>query len=344
MHASSLICFVCLCVRACLCTPIMYLNVCVHISTFLGLVSSFVYVYVCVSLHSYMLLLFCVACIIMPSNCWPYIIAIVTSYLFSLDVAGRKKVSTTGLDTEFDFVKRSTDAYLDNEPFTSTSVDGWENQAGDSVKMVNAIDSKRHSFLASIIDDPGQAGDAESYKKALEPQLQRANNVGGCTDNPTVMIKARNLIREDKNYATRVLVPCSWHATDLCAPVNVKSFETAIKESKKIVMFFKYRHRPKGVLRLKREKVNKDRRAMNSEGKGIRVIPTLKVSRMNCKYCGLPVTLYYLLRIYLYLARWHFFNYRCPEQHGSYQMCSCSTQWSRTMMLDFLLKQSMMFV
>ena len=199
------------------------------------------------------------------------------SYLLSLIRVGRKKVATTSLDAEFEFMRRATDAYLDSEPYTSTSVDGWENQAGDSVKMVNNIDSKRHSFLAAIIDDPGQAGTAESYKKALEPQLQRANNVGGCTDNPSVMVKARNLIREDEKYATRVLVPCSWHSTDLCAPVKVKSFESAIKDAKKIVMFFKYKHRPKGVLRLKREKTNRDRRSGTPAGLGVKIIPTLKV-------------------------------------------------------------------
>jgi hypothetical protein len=51
-------------------------------------------------------------------------------------------VSTTGLDYEYELVKQTTEAYLDNEPFTSTSVDGWENQSMDSVKMVNNIDSK----------------------------------------------------------------------------------------------------------------------------------------------------------------------------------------------------------
>ena len=62
-------------------------------------------------------------------------------------------------------MQRITNDYLDKEPFTSASVDGWENQAGDSVKMVNAIDSKCHSFLVGIVDDPGEAGDAEAYKK-----------------------------------------------------------------------------------------------------------------------------------------------------------------------------------
>ncbi len=62
--------------------------------------------------------------------------------------------------------------------------------------MVDIVDSKRHSFLATIIDDDhGEASNAESYIKALEPQLCRPNIVGGCTDNPTLMAKARNLIR-----------------------------------------------------------------------------------------------------------------------------------------------------
>jgi hypothetical protein len=52
----------------------------------------------------------------------------------------------------------------------------------------------------------------------------------------------------------------------------------AIKDSKKIVMFFKYRHRPKGVLRLKREKMNRDRRRGTSMGQRVKVIPTLKVN------------------------------------------------------------------
>ena len=42
--------------------------------------------------------------------------------------------------------------------------------------MVNEIDSKCHSFLAAIVDDPREAGNAKSYKKALEPQLKRSNN------------------------------------------------------------------------------------------------------------------------------------------------------------------------
>ena len=105
-----------------------------------------------------------------------------------LPAVGRKKVSTTGLDYEYELVKQTTEAYLDNEPFTSTSVDGWENQSMDSVKMVNNIDSKWHSFLAETMDSPGEPSDAESYKKALEPQLKRANNVEGCTHNSTVMI------------------------------------------------------------------------------------------------------------------------------------------------------------
>jgi len=109
-------------------------------------------------------------------------------------------------------------------------------------------------FLVGIVDDPCEVGDAESYKKALEPWLKRCNNVGACIDNPSVMVKARNLIRQDPIYATKILVPCSWHATDLAVHVEVKSSRTAIKDAKKIVVFFKYMHRPKGNLRLKREK------------------------------------------------------------------------------------------
>ncbi len=60
---------------------------------------------------------------------------------------GRKKVSTSMLDEEFEYVQQATNAYLDQEPFISSSVDGWENQASDSVKMVNVIDSKCHSFF-----------------------------------------------------------------------------------------------------------------------------------------------------------------------------------------------------
>ncbi len=89
------------------------------------------------------------------------------------------------------------------------------------------------------------------------------------------MIKARNLIRQDKKYATRVLVSCSWHATGLIAPVEIKSIENAIKDSKKIVKFFKYMHRSKGMLRMKREKMNKDKKA--TEGNTIKYIPILKV-------------------------------------------------------------------
>ncbi len=83
------------------------------------------------------------------------------------------------------------------------------------------------------------------------------------------------MIRQDKKHATKVLVPCSWHATDLIAPVEVKSIQNAIKDAKKIVKFFKYRHRPKVMLRMKREKANKDKRA--TEGSTIKHIPTLKV-------------------------------------------------------------------
>ena len=75
-------------------------------------------------------------------------------------------------------------------------------------------------FFLGIVDDPGEAGDAESYKTALELGLKRSNNVGACTDNPSVMVKARNLIRQDPMYSTQVLVPCSWHATDLVVPVR----------------------------------------------------------------------------------------------------------------------------
>ena len=91
-----------------------------------------------------------------------------------------------------------------------------------------------------------------------------------------MMVKARNLIRQDPLYATRVLVPCSWHATDLAAPVEVKSVKAAIKDAKQIVMFFKYRHRPKGVLRLKRKKWNKDHRT--SDGSRTKHVPALKVN------------------------------------------------------------------
>ena len=71
-----------------------------------------------------------------------------------------------------EYVQQATKAYLDHEPFISSSVDGLQNQAGDSVKMVNVIDSKCHSFLLGFVDDPGEAGDAESYKTTLEPTAQ----------------------------------------------------------------------------------------------------------------------------------------------------------------------------
>jgi hypothetical protein len=61
------------------------------------------------------------------------------------------------------------------------------------------------------------------------------------------MVKARNLIRQDPKYGTSVLVPCSWHATDLVAPVEVTSVKAAIKDAKQIVMFFKYKRIPKGA-------------------------------------------------------------------------------------------------
>ena len=173
-------------------------------------------------------------------------------------------------------MQQATNDYLDQESFISCSVDGWENQACDSVKMENAIDSMCHSFLVGIVDDPGETGDAESYKKALEPGLKRNNNVGACTDKPFVMVKARNLIRQDPLYSTKVLVPCSWHATDLVVPVEVKSFKAAIKDAKHIAKFFKYRHRPNGILRLKREKWNMEHRK-TSDGKMGKHIPTLKV-------------------------------------------------------------------
>ena len=218
-------------------------------------------------LYPCFVLLYCLKCCRVIAN---------YANVFFYFCVGRKKVSTSSLDDEFEYVQRATNDYLDQEPFISSSVDGWENQAGDSVKMVNVIDSKCHSFLVGIVDDPGEAGDAESYKKALEPGLQRNNNVGACTDNPSVMVKARNLIRQDPLYATKVLVPCSWHATDLVVPVEVASFKAAIKDAKQIVMFFKYRHRPKGILRLKRERWNIDHRR-TSDGKMVKVIPTLKV-------------------------------------------------------------------
>ena len=75
--------------------------------------------------------------------------------------------------------------------------------------MANVIDSKCHSFLVGTVDDPGEAGDAKSYKEASEPGLKRNNNVGACTDNPSMMVKARNLIRQNPLYSTKLLVPCS---------------------------------------------------------------------------------------------------------------------------------------
>ncbi len=92
------------------------------------------------------------------------------------------------------------------------------------------------------------------------------------------MVKARNLIRQDPLYATKVLVPCSWHATDLVAPLEVKSIKAAIKDAKQVTVFFKYRHRSKGVLRLKRENCNRDRRAV--DGNNAKLIPTLEVNLM----------------------------------------------------------------
>ena len=72
-----------------------------------------------------------------------------------------------------------------------------------------------------------------------------------------------------------MLVPCSWHATDLVAPVDVNTIKSAIDDAKQVTMFFKYRHIPKGVLRLKREDCNRDRRA--KDGNNAKLIPTLKV-------------------------------------------------------------------
>jgi hypothetical protein len=142
--------------------------------------------------------------------------------------------------------------------------------------MVNAIDSRCHSLLVGIVDDPSEADDAGAYKTALEPQLDRNNNVGGySTENPSVMIKSRHFIRQDSLYATRVLEPCLWHATDLAAPVEVTSVKAAIKDAQQIVMFFKYRYKPKGVFRLKRKKWNIDHRAL--DGSRAKHVPTLKV-------------------------------------------------------------------
>jgi hypothetical protein len=135
-----------------------------------------------------------------------------------------------------------------------------------------------------MVDDLGEAGDATSYKKAFESGLKRNNNVGACTDNPSLMVKARNLIRQNPLYSTKVLVPCSWHVIDLVVHVEVKSFKAAIKDAKHVVMFFKYRHRPMGILRLKRERWNMEHRK-TSDGKMVKHIPTLKaLCRTLCNH------------------------------------------------------------
>ena len=143
-----------------------------------------------------------------------------------------------------------------------------------------------------IVDDLGEVGDDESHKKALEPGLKRCNNVGACTYNPSVMVKARNLIRQDPIYAIKALVLCSWHATDLLEPMEVASVKAAIKDSKKRVMFFKYRHRPKNILRLKLEKLNIDSRR-TSDSRMVKHIPTLKV------HCCCVITLLFITALLL---------------------------------------------
>jgi hypothetical protein len=160
----------------------------------------------------------------------------------------------------------------------SDSVDGWENQKGDSLKMVNAVDDNNVSFLMALVDSPWEAGDAKAYKEALTVVLERPNVVGGVTDNPSVMLKAKQMFREDPKFAHLVMSNCAWHGVDLVAPVDLPSMKTAIKIAKLIVKFFKYRHRPKGVLRKKRETANAATRSSTPKGMvGGRLIPTLKM-------------------------------------------------------------------
>ena len=97
------------------------------------------------------------------------------------------------LDEEFEYVQQATNAYLDQEPFISSSVDGWERHRLEVPQ-----------FFFGIVDDPGEVGDAESYKTALEPGLKRRSNVGACTDNPSMMVKARNTICQDPVYSAQV--------------------------------------------------------------------------------------------------------------------------------------------
>jgi hypothetical protein len=176
------------------------------------------------------------------------------------------------------------ESHLNSQAAVSVSIDGWDNQKGDDVKMINTMDGTNNSFLTCIVDDPGAAADAQSYKKALEPALLRHNNVGGTSDNPSVMRKARTIIKHDTRFRAKVMVPCSWHAHDGCAPLSLPFIKTAITTSKKIVKFFKWRHRPKGVLRLKREQKNAEARAGTPKGTKVKHIPTLKVLSIHIQF------------------------------------------------------------
>ena len=69
-------------------------------------------------------------------------------------------------------------------------------------------------------------------RKPWSLDFERNSNVEACIDYPSMMVKARNLIRQDPLCSTKVLVPNSWHATDLVVHMESASFKATIKDAK----------------------------------------------------------------------------------------------------------------
>ena len=162
------------------------------------------------------------------------------------------------LDKEYDEIHEQVEVHLSAQPSVSVSVDGWENQKGDPIKMVNLLDGSGHAFLTQMVDDPGMIADAKSYKAAVDPALARENCVGVVSDGGSNIKKMRDSYAAEPQHSGKEIVHCAWHAIDNAAPFTVvPPFVSAISLAKQINTFFRYMHVAKGRLLKKREERNK---------------------------------------------------------------------------------------
>lgn len=192
---------------------------------------------------------------------------------------GRWQIANNMLDEAYERTKAEVDEILTKSKCVIVGIDGWTDGKGDQLKIATLKPAEYPvTFFSRATPAGSKRQTAEEYFEALKVDLtstvMKVENA--VHDFPSTMEATRKLMA--KHYPGKTDAPCQFHGVDLAAPVKSSSIRQALRDSKKVIKFFKGRGVPRGVLDRVRTNKNKlERKEASADGRKPKLVPTLQV-------------------------------------------------------------------